>query len=91
MLTFSVDRQLITTTLKPNREKDEIASAEATLVYHGIRHGISYFAQQYMTNVLKKLFSSSSIASSLSCGRTKAAAIANRCFSTLPYTSCYKK
>ncbi|CAF3835385.1 unnamed protein product [Rotaria magnacalcarata] len=36
MLTFSVDRQLITTTLKPNREKDEIASAEATLVYHAI-------------------------------------------------------
>ncbi|CAF3726372.1 unnamed protein product [Rotaria socialis] len=76
MLTFSVDRQLITTTLKPNREKDEIAAAEATLVYHGVRHGISYLAQQCTTTVIKNLFSSSSIASSLSCGRTKAAAIA---------------
>jgi hypothetical protein len=76
MLTFSVDRQLITTTPKPNREKDEIAAAEATLVYHGVRHGISYLAQQCTTSVLKTLFSSSSIASSLSCGRTKAAAIA---------------
>ncbi|CAF1370296.1 unnamed protein product [Rotaria magnacalcarata] len=73
---FNVDRQLITTTLKPNREKDEIAAAEATLVYHGVSHGISYLAQQCTTTVLKNLFSSLSIASSLSCGRTKAAAIA---------------
>ncbi|CAF2137919.1 unnamed protein product [Rotaria magnacalcarata] len=76
MLTFSVDRQLITTTLKPNREKDEIAAAEATLVYHGVRHEIPYLAQQCTTNVLKSLFPSSSIASSLSCGCTKAAVIA---------------
>ncbi|CAF4683763.1 unnamed protein product, partial [Rotaria sp. Silwood2] len=76
MLTFSVDRQLITTALKPNRDKDEIAAAEATLVYHGVRHGISYLAQQCTINVLKNLFSSSSIVSSLACGRTKAAAIA---------------
>ncbi|CAF1916365.1 unnamed protein product [Rotaria magnacalcarata] len=73
---FNVDRQLITTTLKPNREEDEMAAAEATLVYHGVRHGISYLAQQCTTTVLKNLFSSSLIANSLSCGRTKAAAIA---------------
>ncbi|UJR13030.1 hypothetical protein I4U23_000057 [Adineta vaga] len=46
MLTFSVERQLITLTLKPNCEKDEIVAGEATLVYHGFRHGISYLAQQ---------------------------------------------
>jgi len=77
MLTFSIDRQLITTAMKPIREKDEIAAAEATLVYHGVRHGISYLAQQCTTDVLQTLFASSSpIAKSLSCGKTKAAAIA---------------
>ncbi|CAF1516743.1 unnamed protein product [Rotaria sordida] len=76
MLTFSIDRQLITTAIKPTREKDEIAAAEATIVYHSVRHGISYLAQQCTTDVLKTLFASSSIAKSLSCGKTKAAAIA---------------
>ena len=77
MLTFNTNRQLITTTMKPIRENDQIAAAEAAIVYHSVRHGISYLAQQCTTNVLKTLFaSSSSIAKSLSCGRTKAAAIA---------------
>ncbi len=76
MLTFSIDRELITTAMKPIREKDEIAAAEATLVYHGVRHGISYLAQQCTTDVLKILFSSSSITKYLSCAKTTAAAIA---------------
>jgi hypothetical protein len=75
MLKFSVDRQLITKTIKPNRGRDEVAAAEATLMYHGVRHGLSYLAQQCSINVLKALFSSSSIARSLSCAKTKAAAI----------------
>ncbi|CAF1359389.1 unnamed protein product [Rotaria magnacalcarata] len=76
MLTFSVDRQLITTTMKPTREKEEVAATEATLVYHGVKHRISYVAQQCTTNVLKILFASSPIAKSLSCAKTKASAIA---------------
>jgi hypothetical protein len=76
MLTFNVDRQLITTTMKPTREKDEIAATEATLVYHSVRHRISYLAQQCTTDILKTLFAASPIARSLSCAKTKAAAIA---------------
>ncbi|CAF1463507.1 unnamed protein product [Rotaria sp. Silwood1] len=76
MLTFSIDRQLITTTMKPTREKEEVAAAEATLVYHGVKHKISYMAQQCTTDVLKILFASSPIAKSLSCATTKASVIA---------------
>jgi hypothetical protein len=76
MLAFSIDRQLITTAMRSSREKDEIAAAEATLVYHGVQHGMAYLAQQCTTNVLKTLFASSSLARSLSCAKTKAAAIA---------------
>ena len=36
MLTFSMDHQLITTTMKPLQEKDEIATGEATIVYHDV-------------------------------------------------------
>lgn len=36
MLTFSMDRQLITTTMKPIREKDQIDAGEATIVYHDV-------------------------------------------------------
>ena len=76
MLTFSVDRQLITTAMKQTREKEEVAATEATLVYHGVKHRISYVAQQCTTDVLKILFASSPIAKSLSCAKTKASAIA---------------
>ena len=91
MLTFSINRQLITATIKPTREKDEIAAAEATLVYHGVRHGISYLAQQCTTDVLKTVFSSSSITKSLSCGKTKAAAIATNILITLFYRYCFER
>ncbi|CAF2955546.1 unnamed protein product [Rotaria sp. Silwood2] len=44
MLTFSIDRQRITTTIKSTCEKDETAAAEATIVYHTVWHEISYLA-----------------------------------------------
>jgi hypothetical protein len=62
--------------MKPNREADEVAAAQATLVYHGVCHSISYLAQECTNDVLKILFGSSSIGKSIACGRTKAAAIA---------------
>jgi hypothetical protein len=76
ILTFSLDRELITTKMKPNCEKDEVAAAEATLVYNSIRHRISYLAQQCTNDVLRILFDSSSIAKYIACGTAKAAAIA---------------
>ncbi|CAF1150096.1 unnamed protein product [Adineta steineri] len=73
---FNINQQLITDTIKPSREKDEICAAEAVLVYHGVKHGHSYVSQQCLTNVCKIIFSSSTIANKLSCGRTKATSIA---------------
>ena len=72
---FNVNKQLITTTMKRSREKDEIAAAEGTLVYHGVKHGHSYLSQQCLTNVCKTIFASSTVASNLSCARTKSRSI----------------
>jgi hypothetical protein len=73
---FNINRQLITTTMKPTKEKDEVSAAEAVLVYHGVKHGHSYLSQQCLVNVCKTIFSSSTIANQLSCGRTKSTFIA---------------
>jgi hypothetical protein len=59
---MKINRQLITKTMKPTREKDEIAATEGILVYHGVQHGHSYLAQQYLTNVCRNIFSSSPVA-----------------------------
>ncbi|CAF5022389.1 unnamed protein product, partial [Rotaria sp. Silwood1] len=67
---------LITNTMKPSKEKDEIAAAEGTLVYHGVKHGHSYLSQQCLINVCKTIFASSTVANNLSCARTKATSIA---------------
>ncbi|CAF4165969.1 unnamed protein product [Rotaria sp. Silwood2] len=76
MKSYNVNQQLITDTIKPSKEKDEICSAEAVLVVHGVKHGHSYVAQQCLTNVSKTIFSSSTVANHLSCGRTKSTSIA---------------
>jgi hypothetical protein len=68
---------LITTMMIPTSELDKISAAEAAFVYHGVQHGHSYRSQQCTINLTKVVFdSSSSIAKSLSCGRTKSRAIA---------------
>ncbi|CAF1470842.1 unnamed protein product [Rotaria magnacalcarata] len=77
MKSFNINRQLITSTMKPNKEIEETAAAEGVFVYHGGKHGHSYLSQQCITNVLKTIFSSSSaISKSMSCGRTKCNSIA---------------
>ncbi|CAM4811331.1 unnamed protein product [Rotaria magnacalcarata] len=77
MKSFNINRQLITSTMKPNKEIEETAAAEGAFVYHGVKRGHSYLSQQCITNVLKTIFSSSSaIAKSMSCGRTKCNSIA---------------
>jgi hypothetical protein len=77
MKSFSINRQLITSTIKPNKESEETAAAEGTLVYHGVKHGHSYSSQQCIKNVIKTIFSScSATVKSISCGRTKCSSIA---------------
>jgi hypothetical protein len=76
MKTFRINQQLITKTMKPSKEKEEVCAAEAVLVYHGVKHGHSYLSQQCTANVCKVIFSSSSVACNLSCARTKSTFIA---------------
>ena len=63
---------LITSVMTPTSELDKIAAAKATFVYHG--H--SYRSQQCTINLTKAVFNtSSSIAKSIACDRTKSGAI----------------
>ena len=76
MRSFSIDRELISSTLKPVKESDETAAAEDSFVYHGVKHGHSDRSQQCRANVIKTIFSSSSnISKSIACGRTQSSAI----------------
>ena len=78
MRSFSINRELITSTMRPIKDGEEIAAAEGCLVYHGVKHGHSYLSQQCTTNVIKTIFSSTSnIGKSISCARTKSSAIAS--------------
>ncbi|CAF3250102.1 unnamed protein product [Rotaria sp. Silwood2] len=76
MKSYDVNQRLITKKIMISKEKDEVAAAEGVLVYHGVKHGHSYLAQQCTTNVCKAIFSSSSIANNLACARTKSTFIA---------------
>ncbi|CAF3251972.1 unnamed protein product [Rotaria sp. Silwood2] len=67
---------LITALQVPASELDKISAAESVLVYHGVKHGHSYRSQECTTNLVKTLFQSSSVAKSLSCGKTKSRSIA---------------
>ncbi|CAF1253408.1 unnamed protein product, partial [Rotaria sordida] len=40
---FGINRQLITSTMKSNKEVEETAAAEGTFVYHEVKHSHSYF------------------------------------------------
>ena len=77
MKSFNINRQLITSTMKLNKESEEISVAEGAFIYHGVKHGHSYSSQQCTTNVIKTVFSScSTVAKSMSCGRTKCSSTA---------------
>ena len=65
-------------------ELQKISAVEGAFVYHGVKHGHSYVSQQCTINLVKTLFeSSSTVAKSLSCARTKSRAIA--CNVLAPY------
>ena len=56
---------------------DKVTIAEVVEVYHGVRHHISYNAQDCSIKVLKCVIDDSEIVKKMSCGRTKASAIVN--------------
>uniref|UniRef100_A0A8C2HMQ0 Uncharacterized protein n=1 Tax=Cyprinus carpio TaxID=7962 RepID=A0A8C2HMQ0_CYPCA len=54
---------------------DRIAVAELSSVYHGVLHGHSYLSTDCGNKVSAKIFHDSSIATKMSCGRTKSEAL----------------
>ena len=62
-------------TKKGSPEEDKIAVAELTSVYHGVKHGHSYLSTDCGNKVSAKIFNDSTIATKMSCGRTKSEAL----------------
>ena len=56
---------------------DKVTIAEVVEVCHGVRHHISYNAQDCSIKVMKCVIDDSEIVKKMSCGRTKASAIVN--------------
>lgn len=62
--------------MTPEHELDKIAATECLFVLHGVKHGHSYRSQECTFDLIRSVFESSSLAKAISCGRTKARAIA---------------
>ncbi|CAF5159451.1 unnamed protein product, partial [Rotaria magnacalcarata] len=62
--------------ITPERELDKISAAECVLVFHEVKHGHSYRSQDCTVDLIRTIFESLSLAKSISCGDTKARAIA---------------
>ncbi len=58
--------------MTPENELDKISAAECVLVFHGVKHNHSYRSQQCTTDLARSIFASSSVAKSISSGKTKA-------------------
>ena len=68
-------------------EAQKTSAVEGAFVYHGVKHGHSYVSHQCTINLVKTSFeSSSTVAKSLSCAKTKSSAIA--CNVLGPYFTC---
>lgn len=58
-------------------QEEKIVAAETTLVYHAIKHTVSFRSLDCYASLLSTLFSDSKVAVKSTIGRTKAAAIAH--------------
>lgn len=60
---------------KHSKEETLIASAEVVLVYHNVKHGLSYNSLDCLAKNIHQIVPDSEIAAKITCGRTKASAI----------------
>ena len=74
MKTFEQNSSL-TQFITPECELDKITVAECVLVYHGVKRRHTYRSQVCAVDLIRNIFESSSLARSMSCGKTKARAI----------------
>ncbi|CAF1687906.1 unnamed protein product, partial [Adineta ricciae] len=76
MKSFDENKFSLSQFITPENELDKISAAERVLVFHGVKHGHSYRSQQCTADLARSIFASSSVAKSMSCGKTKARSIA---------------
>lgn len=60
---------------KDTKEEILILSAEVGLIYHNVKHGLSYNSLDCLTKNIHKIIPDSQITAKMTCGRTKASAI----------------
>lgn len=61
---------------KESNQENDISKAELMSVFHNVTHGLSYNSLDCQIKLAPVIYSDSKIAAKMSCGRTKAAAIA---------------
>ncbi|XP_070793562.1 cytochrome P450 2C5-like isoform X2 [Pituophis catenifer annectens] len=61
----------------PKIRIEKVTVAEMAETYHGIKHHISFLAQDCGIKLMKQIFDDSEIVKKMSCGRTKSSAIVN--------------
>jgi hypothetical protein len=64
-------------TTKGSQQSEKVTIAELAHIYHGVKHHISFFAQDCAVNVMKQVFQHSEIVKKMCAGRTKTSAIVN--------------
>lgn len=60
---------------KDTKEEISIVNAEVALIYHNVKHGLSYNSLDCWGKNIHKIIPDSQIAAKMTCGRTKASAI----------------
>lgn len=60
---------------KHTSEETSIINSEVALIYHNVKHGLSYNSLDCLEKNISKFIPDSQIAAKLTCGRTKASAI----------------
>jgi len=56
---------------KSTCEENKVIASETTMIYHNIRHNLSYNSLDCNLKLIAKIFQDSKVAKKISCGRTK--------------------
>ena len=62
---------------KDSSQSEKVAVAELTHIYHGVKHHISFVAQDCSVKVMKQVLQNSDIVKKMTAGRAKTSAIVN--------------
>ncbi|XP_006131601.1 uncharacterized protein LOC102463496 [Pelodiscus sinensis] len=63
--------------IQDSAQSEQVTVAELTHIYHGVKHHISFLAQDCSVKVMKQVLQDSEIVKKMTAGRTKASAVVN--------------